>query len=101
MCLFPAYVWSYFFNHSTLENLVRLIILSFDVHQAVLVITILGCLVQIETGNNRLEMQSVNNKSLVEELDKLLEKLRMPSEVFPYPLSFVGETVFYVMRHIC
>ncbi|XP_057792432.1 exocyst complex component SEC3A-like isoform X1 [Salvia miltiorrhiza] len=34
----------------------------------------------IETGNNRLEMQSVNNKALVEELDKLLEKLRMPSE---------------------
>lgn len=52
---------------------------------------------QIETGNNRLEMQSVNNKSLVEELDKLLEKLRMPSEVFPYPLSFCGRNcvLFY------
>lgn len=27
-------------------------------------------------------MQSVNNKSLIEELDKLLERLRIPSEVF-------------------
>ncbi|KAH6780524.1 exocyst complex component sec3A [Perilla frutescens var. hirtella] len=41
----------------------------------------------IETGNNRLEMQSVNNKSLVEELDKLLEKLRMPSE---YAACLIG-----------
>lgn len=36
---------------------------------------------QIETRNNKLEMQSVNNKSLIEELDKLLERLRVPSEV--------------------
>ncbi|RZB58538.1 Exocyst complex component SEC3A isoform C [Glycine soja] len=35
----------------------------------------------IETRNNNLEMQSVNNKSLIEELDKLLERLRVPSEV--------------------
>ncbi|KAG4962411.1 hypothetical protein JHK84_039508 [Glycine max] len=35
---------------------------------------------QIETRNNNLEMQSVNNKSLIEELDKLLERLRVPSE---------------------
>ncbi|KAL5131792.1 Exocyst complex component SEC3A [Glycine soja] len=34
----------------------------------------------IETRNNNLEMQSVNNKSLIEELDKLLERLRVPSE---------------------
>ncbi|XP_047947561.1 exocyst complex component SEC3A-like isoform X4 [Salvia hispanica] len=34
----------------------------------------------IEAGNNRLEMQSMNNNSLVEELDKLLAKLRMPPE---------------------
>ncbi|XP_021749462.1 exocyst complex component SEC3A [Chenopodium quinoa] len=34
----------------------------------------------IETRNNKLEMQSVNNKSLIEELDKLLERLRVPSE---------------------
>lgn len=34
----------------------------------------------IETRNNQLEMQSVNNKSLIEELDKLLERLRIPSE---------------------
>ncbi|KAH6756549.1 exocyst complex component sec3A [Perilla frutescens var. hirtella] len=34
----------------------------------------------IETRNNKLEMQSVNNKSLIEELDKLLERLRIPSE---------------------
>lgn len=38
--------------------------------------------VQIETRNNNLEMQSVNNKSLIEELDKLLERLRVPSEVY-------------------
>ncbi|EPS72833.1 hypothetical protein M569_01920 [Genlisea aurea] len=34
----------------------------------------------IETRNNKLEMQSVNNRSLVEELDKLLERLAIPSE---------------------
>uniref|UniRef100_A0A7N2KSI0 Exocyst complex component Sec3 PIP2-binding N-terminal domain-containing protein n=1 Tax=Quercus lobata TaxID=97700 RepID=A0A7N2KSI0_QUELO len=34
----------------------------------------------IETRNNNLEMQSVNNKALIEELDKLLERLRVPSE---------------------
>ncbi|KAL3840347.1 hypothetical protein ACJIZ3_024938 [Penstemon smallii] len=34
----------------------------------------------IETRNNKLEMQSVNNKSLIEELEKLLERLRIPSE---------------------
>ncbi|KAL2504144.1 Exocyst complex component SEC3A [Abeliophyllum distichum] len=34
----------------------------------------------IETRNNKLEMHSVNNKSLVDELDKLLERLCIPSE---------------------
>ncbi|KAK9271192.1 hypothetical protein L1049_026782 [Liquidambar formosana] len=34
----------------------------------------------IETRNNKLEMQSVNNKTLIEELDKLLRRLRVPSE---------------------
>ncbi|KAH9624975.1 hypothetical protein KSS87_013994 [Heliosperma pusillum] len=34
----------------------------------------------IETRNNKLEMQSVNNKSLIAELDKLLERLHVPSE---------------------
>ncbi|KAL7245073.1 hypothetical protein ACSBR2_000418 [Camellia fascicularis] len=34
----------------------------------------------IETRNNMLEMQSVNNKALIDELDKLLERLRVPSE---------------------
>ncbi|KAK8444594.1 hypothetical protein SEVIR_9G163200v4 [Setaria viridis] len=34
----------------------------------------------IESRNNGLEMQSVNNKSLMEELDKLLERLRIPQE---------------------
>lgn len=34
----------------------------------------------IETRNNKLEMQSVNNKALIEELDKLLERLHVPSE---------------------
>lgn len=37
--------------------------------------------VQIETRNNKLEMQSVNNKSLIEELDKLLEQLSIPADV--------------------
>ncbi|XP_065881180.1 exocyst complex component SEC3A [Euphorbia lathyris] len=34
----------------------------------------------IETRNNKLETQSVNNKALIVELDKLLERLRVPSE---------------------
>ncbi|XP_021896359.1 exocyst complex component SEC3A [Carica papaya] len=34
----------------------------------------------IETRNNKLEMQSVNNKALIEDLDKLLERLHVPSE---------------------
>ncbi|XP_017701685.2 exocyst complex component SEC3A-like isoform X2 [Phoenix dactylifera] len=34
----------------------------------------------IESRNNQLEMQSVNNKALIDELDKLLERLRIPSE---------------------
>ncbi|XP_059637425.1 exocyst complex component SEC3A-like [Cornus florida] len=34
----------------------------------------------IETRNNKLEMQFVNTKTLSEELDKLLERLRVPSE---------------------
>uniref|UniRef100_A0A2P2MS98 Exocyst complex component SEC3A n=1 Tax=Rhizophora mucronata TaxID=61149 RepID=A0A2P2MS98_RHIMU len=41
----------------------------------------------IETRNNKLEMQSVNNRALIEELDKLLERLRVPSEVWILPLS--------------
>lgn len=40
-----------------------------------------GCILQIESRNNKLEMQSVSNKALIEELDKLLECLRIPSEV--------------------
>ncbi|CAN6459902.1 unnamed protein product [Victoria cruziana] len=34
----------------------------------------------IESRNNRLEMQSLNNKILIEELDKLLERFRVPPE---------------------
>ncbi|CAM8975838.1 unnamed protein product [Rhodiola kirilowii] len=34
----------------------------------------------IETRNNKLEMQSVNNRALMEELDRLLEKLHIPPE---------------------
>lgn len=34
----------------------------------------------IESRNNGLEMQSVNNNGLVEELEKLLERLRIPQE---------------------
>ncbi|XP_020202676.2 exocyst complex component SEC3A isoform X1 [Cajanus cajan] len=33
----------------------------------------------IESRNNKLEMQSINNKTLIEELDKLLEQLSIPS----------------------
>lgn len=43
----------------------------------------------IETRNNKLEMQSVNNKALIEELDKLLERLRVPSE---YATSLTGDS---------
>ena len=39
-------------------------------------------ILQIESRNNGLEMQSVNNKALMEELDKLLERLRIPQEVW-------------------
>ncbi|KAK4374331.1 hypothetical protein RND71_005008 [Anisodus tanguticus] len=42
---------------------------------------------EIESRNNKLEMQSVNNKALIEELDKLLERLRIPSE---YAASLTG-----------
>nr|XP_029116290.1 exocyst complex component SEC3A isoform X3 [Elaeis guineensis] len=34
----------------------------------------------IESRNNKLEMQSTSNNSLLDELDKLLERLRIPSE---------------------
>ncbi|KAG0467875.1 hypothetical protein HPP92_017203 [Vanilla planifolia] len=34
----------------------------------------------IESRNNKLEMQSVNDQALIQELDKLLERLRIPSE---------------------
>eukprot|EP00252_Welwitschia_mirabilis_P004626 TRINITY_DN14932_c0_g1_i1.p1 TRINITY_DN14932_c0_g1~~TRINITY_DN14932_c0_g1_i1.p1 ORF type:complete len:883 (+),score=188.57 TRINITY_DN14932_c0_g1_i1:136-2784(+) len=34
----------------------------------------------IESRNNQMEMQSVNNKALIEELNKLLERLHIPSE---------------------
>ncbi|MBA0784968.1 hypothetical protein Gotri_027201 [Gossypium trilobum] len=34
----------------------------------------------IETRNNKLEVQSVNNKALIAELDKLVERFRFPSE---------------------
>ncbi|XP_058776261.1 exocyst complex component SEC3A-like [Vicia villosa] len=34
----------------------------------------------IEIRNNKLEMQSVNNQSLIVELDKLVERLHIPSE---------------------
>ncbi|KAK7351680.1 hypothetical protein VNO77_11295 [Canavalia gladiata] len=43
----------------------------------------------IETRNNKLEMQSVNNRSLIEELDKLLVQLSIPSE---YSACLTGDT---------
>lgn len=44
-------------------------------------------ILQIELRNNRLEMQSVCSEALIEELDKLLERLRIPSEVCLNSLS--------------
>jgi hypothetical protein len=35
---------------------------------------------QIETRNNKLKMQEVNNTALVVELNKLLERLKIPNE---------------------
>lgn len=64
---------------------------------------------QIETRNNKLEMQSVNNTSLIAELDKLLERLRVPSEVCypsPFLVDFISVeailTIFhcYSMQHL-
>ncbi|OIW20288.1 hypothetical protein TanjilG_08248 [Lupinus angustifolius] len=43
----------------------------------------------IETRNNKVVMQSVNNKSLIDDLDKLLERLHVPSE---YTASLTGGT---------
>ncbi|XP_017434312.1 exocyst complex component SEC3A isoform X2 [Vigna angularis] len=43
----------------------------------------------IETRNNKLEMQNVNNRSLIEELDKLLEQLSIPSE---YSACLTGDS---------
>ncbi|CAN0922129.1 Exocyst complex component SEC3A [Linum grandiflorum] len=43
----------------------------------------------IEIRNNTLELQSVNNKALIEELDKLVERLRVPSE---YAACLTGGT---------
>lgn len=48
---------------------------------------------QIETRNNKLEMQSVNNKALIEELDRLLERLRVPSEVFAVACYEISEKI--------
>nr|GMC97867.1 MATH domain-containing protein At5g43560 [Ipomoea batatas] len=36
---------------------------------------------QIEARNNNLEMQSVNNRKLIEDLDRLVEKVCIPAEV--------------------
>lgn len=41
----------------------------------------------IESRNNKMEMQSVNNKSLIEELNKLVERLHVPPE---YASSLTG-----------
>jgi len=50
---------------------------------------------QIETRNNKLEMQNVNNKSLIEELDKLLEQLSIPAEVW---LTVVNSHILSLMN---
>ncbi|KAK7401116.1 hypothetical protein VNO78_12431 [Psophocarpus tetragonolobus] len=43
----------------------------------------------IEIRNNKLEMQNVNNKTLIVELDKLLEQLSIPSE---YSACLTGDS---------
>ncbi|XP_019417621.1 PREDICTED: exocyst complex component SEC3A-like isoform X2 [Lupinus angustifolius] len=43
----------------------------------------------IEIRNNKLEMQSVNNRSLIDELDKLLERLSIPAE---YSACLTGDS---------
>ncbi|XP_057434895.1 exocyst complex component SEC3A-like isoform X1 [Lotus japonicus] len=43
----------------------------------------------IEIRNNKLEMQSVNTRSLIEKLDKLLEQLSIPSE---YSACLTGDS---------
>ncbi|KAK7283334.1 hypothetical protein RIF29_12778 [Crotalaria pallida] len=43
----------------------------------------------IEIRNNKLEMQSVNNRSLIDELDKLLVRLSIPSE---YSACLTGDS---------
>ncbi|KAH1252403.1 Exocyst complex component SEC3A [Glycine max] len=43
----------------------------------------------IETRNNKLEMQNVNNRTLIQELDKLLEQLSIPSE---YSACLTGDS---------
>nr|GMC52312.1 exocyst complex component SEC3A-like [Ipomoea batatas] len=39
---------------------------------------------QIEARNNKLEMQSVNNRKLIEDLDRLVEKFCIPAEHASY-----------------
>lgn len=56
--------------------------------------------IQIETRNNKLELQSVNNRLLTEELDRLLERLRIPPEVSVHycsniHLSMLSSTNWY------
>lgn len=36
-------------------------------------------------------MQSVNNKALIEELDKLVQRLRVPSEVYNLSVSLYAQ----------
>ncbi|RDX80892.1 Exocyst complex component SEC3A, partial [Mucuna pruriens] len=43
----------------------------------------------IEIRNNKLEMQSINNRTLIEELDKLLKQLSIPAE---YSACLTGDT---------
>lgn len=61
----------------------------------VILSAIVLCVLQIESRNNKLGMQSVNNKALIEELDKLLERLRIPSEV-SLPYIFHGNQVIFI-----
>ncbi|XP_031483157.1 exocyst complex component SEC3A-like isoform X2 [Nymphaea colorata] len=53
----------------------------------------------IESRNNKLEMQSLNNKTLIEELDKLLERFRVPPE-FAASLSAGSFDEAYMLKNV-
>lgn len=61
-----------------------------------------GCLWQIEARNNMLEMQAQNNGALVQEMDTLLERLRVPPEVCAAWLCsfYIGEQLLNAKERV-